>query len=199
MAHAKLFVGLTLEKATTLSRLISSFRQRFDPKFDSNPDPHIALFAPFEIDLKDFDRLKEVLTDECESFFHGGAKEQISFTKLQTMSSKKDQILFLKPMFHTDLIYAADSLLDITKSYFRKDFKFKPNSSQLMPIGRFYDAESLESGIQYFSHQFKSQKSCDVDSLVLYMKKGKHWVAVESLYEFSDEQEHLLQEKLLCL
>ena len=198
MPKVKLFVGVNLATDSTTSRLISNFRKRHDPKFHNNPDPHIALFAPFEIDIKSLDRLKEELADECDSFFRGGTDNFLSFEKLQTINSKKDHILCIKPIFEINLKYVADSLLEICKSYFKKDFLYKKNSYQLMPIGRFYDLDALEAGIQLFSQRFKLENKSKVESLVLYIKKNGHWVNVEPLFTF-DSNDEFLQKKLSCV
>ena len=133
---SKLFVGFNFCPKGLLSRKITGFRKRFDPKYNQYSFPHMAMLAPFETDDHLIQNLIETLKEELETFYYGNTESpKLGLTGLGVYKHKKRNILYLNPHFDTDLEYCSEIVMDICKDHFNPHVKYKKNSKQFLPLG----------------------------------------------------------------
>lgn len=190
---AKYFVGVTFSESNILSKKISGFRQRFDPKFKKDFIPHLSLLAPFEIELKNKSKLIEALTDEIEGFFIGeDLNPKISLGGLGVHHHKRQNILYLNPVFEDNLKYCMESVQDLCESFIPRSVHYKQNAKQFIPLGQFLFQEQLHYVMEHAKSEFKTNSELFVTGIILFEKKFGMWTVAQELINF-DTTDNFLQ------
>jgi len=181
----KYFLGLTFYSDNSFARSIENFRSRFDTKFHSNSNLHLALVPSFEIEANDSKKITQELIEELESFFFENTTYQtLEFTGIDVHEYKKNKILFLNPALGEELSLCQESLLSICKSYrVDKNTKFK-NEKSFLTIGRFQDPIELHNAIELAQTEFNEKKSLPFKSICLYSKNKGVWHKEMDLIQF---------------
>lgn len=190
----KLFVGLTFRADSTLSKKIDSFRRRFDPKYRSHSFPHMSMLAPFDIAPQDIKNLKEELKEEIESFFFGHEESlKLGFKGVDIMQTKKFNMLYLNPNYDANLQHCMELVLDICRAFVPRNIKYKPNSKQFLPLGRFHALDPMDSIFDLVKEEFSSNSELTIEGITLFRKKNGIWISEESLFSFEETKDSFLQ------
>lgn len=191
---SKLFVGLNFCPKSLLSRKITGFRKRFDPKYDQYSFPHMAMLAPFETSDNLLESLVETLKEELETFYYGSNEApKLGFTGLGVYKHKKKNILYLNPHFDTNLEYCSEIVMDICKDHFNPQVKYKENTKQFLPLGYFQDESSLKTVMDQAQMEFTNFAELPICHIALYQKKYGVWTKVETLISFEASNVRFLQ------
>ena len=193
--NTKLFLGLTFFSDNSFAKKIESYRSRFDSKFQTNPDLHLPIVAPFEIEVTEVKKLKQELVEELESFYFENTQNHLmNFTGLDVQEHKKNKILYLKPMVDEELALCQESLVDICKSYITdRNQKLKDSKKTFLTIGRYQDPIELHSSIDLAKIEFQEFTTLPFQSICLFSKNNGIWYREEDLVSFDRPQNALLQ------
>lgn len=191
---AKLFVGFNFSSESILSRKITGFRQRFDPKFNQYSFPHMAMHAPFDVEERLIENLVETLKEELETFYYGNDETpKLGFTGLGVHNHKKKNILYLNPLFDTNLEYCSEIVMDISKDHFSPQYKYKQNTKQFLPLGYFNNESELNIVMDQARMEFTNFSELPISNISLYQKKFGIWTRVEKLIAFEQTDSRFLQ------
>lgn len=184
--NSKLFVGLTFYPDNSFAKNIESFRSRFDSKYQTNPDLHLPIVAPFEIEVTEVKKLKQELVEELESFyFENTAHHALGFSGLDVQEHKKNKILYLKPTIEEELSLCQESLVSICKSYITdREKKIKDSKKTFLTIGRFSDPIELHSSIDLAKSEFQEFTALPYQSICLFSKNNGIWYREADLISF---------------
>ncbi len=191
---AKFFVGLNFSSDGLLSRKITGFRKRFDPKYNHYCFPHMSMLAPFEIFDRDVDDLAETLKEEMETFFYGKSETpKLAFTGVGVHEYKRRHLLYLNPSYCSDLEFCSEVVLDICKSFIPRSIKYKENKRQFLPLGVFSYETELHDVIAHAKTEFQHNGELPIESISLYQNKMGLWVEKEILVNFEENEVRFLQ------
>ncbi|WPU66338.1 2'-5' RNA ligase family protein [Peredibacter starrii] len=184
--NSKLFVGLTFFSDNSFAKNIESFRSRFDSKYQTNPDLHLPIVAPFEIEVTEVKKLKQELVEELESFyFENTAHHVLGFSGLDVQEHKKNKILYLKPTIEEELSLCQESLVSICKSYITdREKKIKDSKKTFLTIGRFNDPLELHASIDLAQKEFQEFTALPYQSICLFSKNNGIWYREADLISF---------------
>lgn len=191
---AKLFVALNFSSDGLLSRKITGFRKRFDPKYNHYNFAHMAALAPFQVEESQVEDLIETLKEEIDSFFYGNTdRPKIGFTGLGIYEHKRKNILYLNPLLDNDLIFCSEMILDICKSFIPKSIKYKENKKQFLPLGVFGNIQDLQTVLEHAKEEFTNYSELPIESISLYENRMGIWTEKETLVNFEENQGGFLQ------
>jgi hypothetical protein len=191
--HEKLFVGLTFRSDSALSKKIDGFRKRFDPKYRQHSFLHMSMLAPFEVEAKDVDDVKEQLKEELETFFYGvETAPKLGFTGVNFTQTKKFNTLHLNPIYTTDLTYCMELVQDICKSFIPRSIKYKLNPTQFLPLGHFKEDEPLLEVMDAIREEFSSNSELTITGISLFKKKFGIWNIEDRLISFNSLKDNFL-------
>lgn len=191
---AKYFVAFNFSSDGLLSRKVTGFRKRFDPKYNQYSFPHMAMLAPFEVQHGLEEDLIETLKEEVETFYFGqDSSPSLAFTGLGVFEHKKKKILYLNPHYCTDLEYLSEMVLEICTSFIPKSLRYKPNQKQFLPLGVFLGNNELEMVLDAAKEEFSSNSELPIESISLYENKMGIWYEKEILINFEDTEKQFLQ------
>ena len=190
----KLFVGFNFTPEGLLSRKVTGFRKRFDPKYNQYGFPHMAMLAPFEIHDNDVVDLTETLKEELDSFFYDNkTMPRLDFAGIGVYEHNKKKLLYLNPNFDIDLGYCSEVVLEICKSFIPKTIRYKENARQFLPLGIFYNMKDMFEVMEHAKVEFENNSPLPIESISLYEKKFGIWVEKEVLVSFVENETHFLQ------
>ena len=191
---AKLFVAFNFSSDGLLSRKITGFRKRFDPKYNHYNFAHMAALAPIEVNDNQIEDLSETLKEEMETFFYGKTKRpKLGFTGLGIYEHKRKNILYLNPLLNSDLTYCSEVILDICKSFIPKSIKYKENKKQFLPLGVFHNPNDLQTVLEHAKEEFTNYSELPIESISLYENRMGIWSEKETLVNFEENRGHFLQ------
>jgi hypothetical protein len=186
---AKIFVGFNFSTECLLSRKIVGFKKRFDPKYNHYSFPHMSMLAPIEVSEGSIEDLQETLKEELDTFFYGGQDTpKLGFTGIGVLQHKRKHMLYLNPLYSTDLEYCSEIVLDICKSFSTKGVKYKENKKQLLPLGFFTNTNELQVIMDHAKLEFTSFNELPIESISLYQKKMGIWFEREVLVNFEQKE-----------
>lgn len=192
--NEKLFVGLNFRSDCILSKKIDGFRKRFDPKYTKASFPHMSMLAPFEIEARELSSLKDELKEELDTFFFGqDSPLKLSFTGVNFIQSKKHNILYLNPSYTADLEHCMELVQDICTSFLPRNFKYKPNPKQFLPLGSFKESDPLSEVMSAIKDEFENNSELTITGISLYRKKHGVWMSEEKLISFKNTKDTFLQ------
>lgn len=181
----KLFVGFDFGEDSILSRKVTGFRKRFDPKFSNYAFPHMAMLAPFESLDFQIKEIVDTLKEELDTFFYGqNETPKIGFKGLDIYQHKRKNILFLNPHVDTDLEYCMEIVQEVCMSNLAPNIKYRPNKKQFFPLGYFQSQDDLRLVMEQAQIEFSDYGEIPIESVSLYAKKGSQWVRLETLFDF---------------
>lgn len=187
---AKLFVAFNFSDKGLLSRKITGFRKRFDPKYKHYNFPHMAMLAPFEIEARNIDDLVETLKEELDTFYYEQKETpKLTFTGIGVYEYKKRNILYLNPTYDPDLEFCSEIVVDICKSFIPNGIKYKENKKQFLPLGFFQYEDELRTVLDQAQIEFSHSSSVAIESMSLYINKNGQWYEKDVLVNF-EENEH---------
>jgi hypothetical protein len=185
----KFFVGLTFKQKHYLTQKVQGFRARYDESFNKNKYPHISLFAPFMVDIKDMEVLQFDLEEEIETFFYGHKQDyQVEILGLDTYKHKKKHLLFLNPSFSNDLQFMIERLSDISHGFVSEKANTSRVEKNYLTMGRFIDSFSLLQGVNDLRNEFEFPLNLQVESISLFMKYPQGWLEKTKLISFENSQ-----------
>lgn len=191
--YTKFFVALTFSDSAT-SRKIQGFRQRFDPKFSQQVEPHMSMLAPFEIYHKDREELVESLKDEIENFFMGSEDTpKLQFKGLDVYRHKRVNILYLNPDLGDDLGYCMESIQSLCQSFIPPEVGYKQNAKQFLPLGHFVQEDQLHKVLPQAQEEFSNNSDLFLSGITLFEKRFGIWIGVEELISFENPNDNFLQ------
>ena len=191
---SKLFVGFNFSSESILSRKITGFRKRFDPKFNQYSFPHMAMHAPFDIQDHLLENLVETLKEELETFYYGNDQApKLGVTGLGVYKHKKKNILYLNSLFETNLDYCSEMVMEVCKDHFSAHYKYKENTRQFLPLGYFQTELELNQTMEQASMEFTNFSELPICNISLYQKKFGIWTRVEKLISFAQSDSDFLQ------
>lgn len=197
---AKLFVAFNFSSQGLMSRKITGFRKRFDPKYNHYSFPHMSMLAPFEVSEDLLGDLIETLKEETETFYFGNKSlPNLSFSGLGIYEHKKRNMLYLNPIYGTDLQHCSDMVVDICKSFIAKNIKYKENKNQFLPLGVFHNINELQIVLEQAKLEFASNTPLSIDSISIYQSKMGIWFEKEILIDFEENKNQLLQLNQRCI
>lgn len=195
----KLFVGLTFYAENSFSKNITSFRTRFDSKYQSNPYLHLPIVPPFEMEVGQVKTLTDELIEELESFyFENTSNHTMKFTGLDVHEYKKNKILYLNPSVDEELILCQESLFSICKSYVDRNKRMKDKKA-FLTIGRYHEVFDLHSAIELAQREFHEFTSLPFESICLFSKNNGIWYREADLVSFERPESNLLQKSHVSL
>lgn len=184
---AKFFVALNFSSESLLSRKITGFRKRFDPKYNHYCFPHMAMLAPFELSDHSADELAETLKEEMETFYYGKKEApKLPFTGVGVHEYKRRKLLYLNPQYGTDLQYCSEMVLEICKSFMHNSSGYKENKRQFLPLGMFNHDTELHSVLEHAKLEFQNISELPIESISLYENKMGIWAEKEILVNFEE-------------
>jgi hypothetical protein len=197
---AKLFVAFNFSSRGLMSRKITGFRKRFDPKYNHYSFPHMSMLAPFEVSDISLDELIETLKVETETFYFGNNSiPNLSFSGLGIYEHKKRNMLYLNPIYNADLQHCSDMVIDICKSFMSKNIKYKENKNQFLPLGVFHNISELQIVLEQAKLEFANNTPLSIDSISIYQSKMGIWFEKEILIDFEENKNQLLQLNNRCI
>lgn len=192
---ARYFVGVTFSESNILSKKISGFRKRFDPKFNKDFISHLSLLAPFEIETSNKSRLIEALSDNIEGFFLGeDLNPTVSLRGLGVHVHSRQNILYLNPEFEDNLKYCMESIQETCESFIPKNVHYKQNAKQFIPLGSFMYEDQLLHVMDHAKSEFRTNSELFVTGIVLFEKKFGVWTVAQELISF-DTTDKFLQKQ----
>lgn len=191
---AKLFVALNFSSDGLLSRKITGFRKRFDPKYNHYNFAHMSMLAPFEVNDRDVLDVAETLKEEIDTFYYGKTERpKLAFTGIGVYEYKRRNILYLNPFYDSDLEFCSEMVLDICKSFIAKDTRYKENKKQFLPLGVFQNKNELHMVLEHAKEEFQSNSELPIESISLYENKMGIWIEKEVLVNFDKIENQFLQ------
>jgi hypothetical protein len=193
--NTKYFLGLTFYPDNSFSKNIESFRSRFDTKYQTNPYLHLAIVAPFEVEVTEAKKLQQELVEELESFFfENTAHHALPFSGLDVHEYKKNKILYLNPIFDEEFSLCQESLTAICQSYVTdREKRIKETKKTFLTIGRFQDPIELHSGIDLAKKEFQEFTALAYQSICLFSKNNGIWYREADLVSFEKPDVSFLQ------
>lgn len=194
--NTKFFLGLTFYPDNSFSKLIESFRARFDTKYQSNPYLHLPIVPPFEIDVTEKKKLQQELVEELESFFfENTANHQLKFSGLDVHEYKKNKMLHLNPILDEELALCQESVFEICQSYIsEREKKMKEaNKKTFLTIGRFENPVDLHASIELARTEFVDITALAYQSICLFSKNNGIWYREADLITFEKPDVSFLQ------
>ncbi len=184
--NTKYFLGLTFYPDNSFSKNIESFRSRFDPKFQTNPDLHLPIVPPFEIEPSEANALRQELVEELESFFfENTANHVMKFSGIDVHEYKKNKILYLNPTPNEEFSLCQESLFAICQSYISdREKKMKDSQKTFLTIGRFQDSPDLHLSIEMAKKEFYEFTALSYKSICLFSKNNGIWYREADLVSF---------------
>lgn len=196
----KLFVGLTFFPDNSFAKKIENFRKRYDTKYQNNPYLHLPIIPPFEIEVTDLKQLKQELVEEVESFYFENTENQtLSFTGLDVHEYKKQMLLYLNPVFDSELSFCQESIFSICQSYIADRAKKMKDKKPFLTIGRFHEAEELHISIEQARREFQEFTSLPFESISLFSKNNGIWYREAALVSFDKPADTLLHSSLVSV
>ncbi|MDH5414970.1 MAG: 2'-5' RNA ligase family protein, partial [Flavobacteriaceae bacterium] len=190
---AKFFVGLNFSSDGLLSRKITGFRQRFDPKYNHYSFAHMSMLAPFEVHDQDRQDLIETLKEEMDTFFYEKKETpKLAFTGVGVYEYKRRKLLYLNPLYCSDLNFCSEVVLDICKSFIPRTVRYKENKRQFLPLGIFTYDTDLHSVMTHAKTEFENNSELSIESISLYENKMGIWVEREVLVNFEESESRFL-------
>lgn len=185
--HTKYFLGLTFYSDNSFSKNIESFRSRFDDKYLTNPDLHLPIVPPFEVEVTETKKLQQELVEELESFFFDNYENHaLSFSGLDVHEHKKNKILYLSPLMDEEFSLCQESLFSICQSYISdREKKMKDNKKAFLTIGRFQDPLTLHASIDLAKKEFEEFTALSYQSICLFSKRNGIWYREADLVTFT--------------
>ncbi len=191
---AKLFVGFNFSSESLLSRKITGFRKRFDPKYNQYSFPHMAALAPFEVYDNDVEDLKETLKEEIDTFyFEKKDSPKLSFNGLGVYEHRKKNILYLNPVYDAELNFLSEMVVEICKSHIPRSIRYRENKQQFLPLGIFYHHSELFEVMEQARIEFSHSSHLPIKSISLYQSKFGIWQEIETLVSFEENPTSFLQ------
>ncbi len=197
------FIGLVFDPNHLASQKISSYRKRFDPKFNKGPYLQLTLIAPFSFPDKEQHRLDDFIQDLKDLFdghLHGLTDlNSIEFHGLEFIDGRKS-LIGLNPKLPIDLVHCQEALKDILIEYgvsFKnpksvQSFTEKQNKTgdadsiglkSFLTIGRFNYPDELKAGIEIARGEFPHAFTLPLVNICLFKNLPHQWVIQESLYK----------------
>ncbi|MCT4640752.1 MAG: 2'-5' RNA ligase family protein [Bacteriovoracaceae bacterium] len=200
MMLGKYFVALTFKNDSTLYRKIDGLKKSFDPKYTSRSFPHMSMLAPFLMNTRDEENLKETLKEEIGTYFYGfdGAMK-LGFNGIDIYSHKRKHILYLNPAEDATVDHCIDLTRSICESFIPRGTGYKQNKKQFLPLGEFHHSNTLSKVLPDLKEQFSSLSQLRVDSIVLLKKNQGKWQVFDELINFEDNFDKRLQIETLSL
>ena len=194
--NTKYFLGLTFYPDNSFCKNIDSFRSRFDPKYHSNPDLHLAMVPPFELEVAEMKKLKLELVEELEGFFfENTANHVLGFSGLDVHEYKRNKILYLNPILDEEFLLCQESLFSICQSYIGdREKKMKDSAKKsFLTIGRYQDPMELHTSIEMAKSEFQEFTSLAYQSMCLFSKSNGIWYREADLVTFEKPTKAFLQ------
>lgn len=200
--NTKYFLGLTFYPDNSFSKNIESFRSRFDSKYQTNPDLHLPIVPPFEVEVTEAKKLQQELVEELESFFfENTANHVMKFSGIDVHEYKKNKILYLNPSADEEFSLCQESLFAICQSYIsEREKKMKESSKKtFLTIGRFQDSQSLHTAIEMAKNEFQEFTALAYQSICLFSKNNGIWYREADLVTFDKPDVSFLQSTVASL
>lgn len=199
--NTKYFLGLTFYPDNSFSKTIENFRSRFDAKYLTNPNLHLAIVPPFEIEVTETKKLKEELVEELESFyFENTADHILKFSGIDVHEYKKNKILYLNPVIDEELALCQESVFAICQSYItEREKKMKDSQKTFLTIGRYHDLFELHSGIELAKTEFQEFTTLAYKSICLFSKNNGIWYQEADLVSFKKPDMSFLQSTIVSV
>lgn len=200
--NTKYFLGLTFYPDNSFSKNIESFRSRFDSKYQTNPDLHLPIVPPFEVEVTEAKKLQQELIEELESFFfENTANHAMKFSGIDVHEYKKNKILYLNPSVDEEFSLCQESLFEICQSYINeREKKMKESSKKtFLTIGRFQDSQGLHTAIEMAQNEFQEFTALAYQSICLFSKNNGIWYREADLVTFDKPDVSFLQSKVASL
>lgn len=193
--NTKFFLGLTFYPDNSFSKIIESFRARFDEKYQTNPYLHLPIVPPFEVEVTEVKKLQQELVEELESFyFENTSNHNLKFSGLDVHEYKKNKILFLNPIIDEELALCQESVFAICQSYIHdREKKMKDSKKTFLTIGRFQDPLQLHASIDLAKKEFQEFTSLAYQSICLFSKNNGIWYREADLVTFEKPDVSFLQ------
>ncbi len=193
--NTKFFLGLTFYPDNSFSKIIESFRARFDEKYQTNPYLHLPIVPPFEVEVTEVKKLQQELVEELESFyFENTSNHNLKFSGLDVHEYKKNKILFLNPIIDEELALCQESVFAICQSYIHdREKKMKDSKKTFLTIGRFQDPLHLHASIDLAKKEFQEFTSLAYQSICLFSKNNGIWYREADLVTFEKPDVSFLQ------
>jgi len=193
--NTKFFLGLTFYPDNSFSKIIESFRARFDEKYQTNPYLHLPIVPPFEVEATEVKKLQQELVEELESFyFENTSNHNLKFSGLDVHEYKKNKILYLNPIIDEELALCQESVFAICQSYIHdREKKMKDSKKTFLTIGRFQDPLHLHSSIDLAKKEFQEFTSLAYQSICLFSKNNGIWYREADLVTFEKSDVSFLQ------
>ncbi len=193
--NTKFFLGLTFYPDNSFSKIIESFRARFDEKYQTNPYLHLPIVPPFEVEATEVKKLQQELVEELESFyFENTSNHNLKFSGLDVHEYKKNKILYLNPIIEEELALCQESVFAICQSYIHdREKKMKDSKKTFLTIGRFQDPLHLHSSIDLAKKEFQEFTSLAYQSICLFSKNNGIWYREADLVTFEKPDVSFLQ------
>lgn len=193
--NTKYFLGLTFYPDNAFSKNVDSFRSRFDFKYQTNPELHLAIVPPFEVEVTKTKELQQELVEELESFFfENTANHSLSFSGIDVHEYNRNKILYLNPVMDEEFSLCQESLFAICQSYISdREKKMKDNKKSFLTIGRFHDPIELHAGIESAKSEFQEFTALAYQSICLFSKNNGIWYRQADLVTFEKPDVSFLQ------
>jgi 2'-5' RNA ligase len=193
--NTKFFLGLTFYPDNSFSKIIESFRARFDEKYQTTPYLHLPIVPPFEVEATEVKKLQQELVEELESFyFENTSNHNLKFSGLDVHEYKKNKILYLNPIIDEELALCQESVFAICQSYIHdREKKMKDSKKTFLTIGRFQDPLHLHSSIDLAKKEFQEFTSLAYQSICLFSKNNGIWYREADLVTFEKPDVSFLQ------
>ena len=193
--NTKFFLGLTFYPDNSFSKIIESFRARFDEKYQTNPYLHLPIVPPFEVEVTEVKKLQQELVEELESFyFENTSNHNLKFSGLDVHEYKKNKILYLNPIIEEELALCQESVFAICQSYIHdREKKMKDSKKTFLTIGRFQDPLQLHASIDLAKKEFQEFTSLAYQSICLFSKNNGIWYREADLVTFEKPDVSFLQ------
>jgi hypothetical protein len=193
--NTKFFLGLTFYPDNSFSKIIESFRARFDEKYQTNPYLHLPIVPPFEVEVTEVKKLQQELVEELESFyFENTSNHNLKFSGLDVHEYKKNKILYLNPIIEEELALCQESVFAICQSYIHdREKKMKDSKKTFLAIGRFQDPLQLHASIDLAKKEFQEFTSLAYQSICLFSKNNGIWYREADLVTFEKPNVSFLQ------
>jgi len=152
------------------------------------------MLAPFEVADREVDNLVETLKEEMDTFYYGKkSSPKVAFTGVGVHEYKRRHLLYLNPVYETDLEYCCEMVSDICKSFIPRAMKYNPNKKQFLPLGIFNDTRELHLVLEQAKIEFNTNGDLHVESIGLFENKHGIWIERDVLVTFETNENNFLQ------
>ncbi|MBL7664676.1 MAG: hypothetical protein JNM93_06050 [Bacteriovoracaceae bacterium] len=193
--QSKIFIGISFYPGSQQKK-INGFRQRFDSKYFNQKESVMSLVAPFEIEDVKIKYLAEELEEELESYFYGHeTNRMLTFMGMDIFVSGKNKILYLNPLFGSDLEFTQEKISEVCKDFIpNREVRQKLESKKMfMPIGRFQDSESLQNAVNQAQKEITFPLEMPLAHISIFKKMNNAWSEEHKLVSFLDDSNTFLQ------